>query len=209
MACYTKYMENTVSPIDQLRHEELKEKVKVDFIARLLRKFYTTFGEFLYNGGYISEITDSDSLTGLYNRNFFERWVSKVLAQASRNKIALSFVYVDVNGLKQVNDFQGHKAGDKLLKTFSKRLASELRDSDLAFRLGGDEFAIILWSCDKENATKKILAVREKLEKDNIRFSFGIVEAKGRVAVKGIIKEADALMYEMKREMKKNLLKKR
>jgi diguanylate cyclase (GGDEF)-like protein len=193
-----------VNPVTNVRHEEVKKVVKLDFVASLVNRFYSSLGEFLYEKGYLSEMADSDKMTGLYNRNFFDRWVEKVIAQAKRTKVPLSFVYIDINDLKMVNDTLGHKEGDRMLNIFSKKLLTQLRVSDLCFRMGGDEFAVLMWSCNKENADIKMAEIQsDLLDKDNIGFSFGVAEVKGKTQIAGAIKKADERMYEMKKMMKK------
>lgn len=192
-----------INPVEMVRDEEMKRKVRVGFLARAINKFYVSLGEALYNRGFVSEVADSDALTGLFNRNFFDRWMKKVLSQANRSKTVLSFVYMDVNDLKKKNDKFGHKAGDRMLKDFAKAVTKGFRLSDLIFRLGGDEFVAVLWSCDRETAERKTKLIQEKLRKrKKIHFSFGIAESAGSSSLQEIVEEADRLMYEMKKEMK-------
>jgi diguanylate cyclase (GGDEF)-like protein len=196
-------MEDQMNPVEAIRHEEMKKTVRVGFVAKAINKFYISLGDYLYRKGFVSEIADSDSLTGFFNKNFFDRWTPKVLSQANRSGTTLSFVYMDMNDLKKVNDTLGHKEGDKMLRIFARAVTKGFRLSDLIFRLGGDEFLAVLWSCNKEVAEKKTKKIQDKLaKKKNIHFSFGVAESKGKPRLEEIVQEADRLMYEMKREMK-------
>ena len=188
--------------IEDLRHQEIQKTVKVKWLARWVSRLYVKFGEYLYQKGFISQIVDVDSLTGAYNRNFFERWVPKLLAQSRRSGVQLAFVNFDVNDLKKTNDSEGHNAGNILLRRFVRVLSRGLRESDLIFRVGGDEFVAILWSCDATLAQKKIEKIKTKLEKKKVYFSFGVVEAETKKSLTMMVNEADELMYEMKRKMK-------
>lgn len=86
-------------------------------------------------------ISFHDTLTGLYNRAFFEEEVSRLdLSRYSH----VGIIVCDVDGLKLINDILGHKAGDKLIITAASILKKAFRQGDLVARIGGDEFAIIL-----------------------------------------------------------------
>lgn len=191
------------NPVQIVRQEEMERVVKLSFLARILIKLYHATGEYLYKNGFISDLADVDRMTGLFNKNFFDQWAPKVLSQARRSETVLSFVYIDVNDLKKINDSLGHAYGDKMLKTFAKTLLHSLRSSDLVFRLGGDEFAVILWNCSKEWAIEKILKIRGELDKKGVEFSFGVVEDDGKKTIEMIMRGADTLMYEMKKKMKR------
>lgn len=82
-----------------------------------------------------------DSLTGLYNRGYFEMMIKEL---NKKENLPISLLVGDVNGLKLTNDAFGHEEGDRILKAISRVLKSSSRDDDIVARLGGDEFAIIL-----------------------------------------------------------------
>ena len=85
-----------------------------------------------------------DSLTDLLNRNSFEDRLNQAIAQAQRGKTQGALIYIDLDRFKQVNDTEGHKAGDRLLRIIAQRLSGLLRDVDSIARLGGDEFGVVL-----------------------------------------------------------------
>ncbi len=95
-----------------------------------------------------------DSLTGLYNRAYFEREMKQLSKQ-------FCLVVCDVDGLKLVNDTLGHDIGDKLLITAASLLKSTLREKDIVARIGGDEFALILPGHDPD-AAKAVCARLQK-----------------------------------------------
>ena len=82
-----------------------------------------------------------DKLTGLYNRAYFEEELKRLDA---KRQLPLSFIIIDVNGLKLVNDAFGHREGDRLLKKVARILKSCCREEDIIARWGGDEFSILL-----------------------------------------------------------------
>lgn len=106
-----------------------------------------------------------DHLTKLVNRQYFtcELEVAFHAAMNSDNKIAL--MYIDVDYFKQINDTHGHDIGDKVLKTFVKRVQNCVRESDLFARIGGDEFVILLRSITPNEAADIATEIQNKLRK--------------------------------------------
>jgi diguanylate cyclase (GGDEF)-like protein len=102
--------------------------------------------------------SNHDPLTGLANRALFDKILSHQFAICKRAKTSLAIVYVDLDGFKQVNDANGHAAGDEMLCIVATRLRNAIRESDLAARLGGDEFGLILAHADL--AAAKIVAAK-------------------------------------------------
>ena len=86
----------------------------------------------------------TDSLTGLFNRRYFEDILSRELHRAKRHKRELSIALVDVNDFKKYNDVFGHQAGDEALATLGEAIRKSVRSTDIAARYGGDEIVIIL-----------------------------------------------------------------
>lgn len=85
-----------------------------------------------------------DSLTGVPNRALFMDRLRAALRNSARDQRPVAVLMVDLDGLKQVNDFHGHHAGDAVIKEFSRRLQATVRESDTVARVGGDEFAVVL-----------------------------------------------------------------
>ena len=189
--------------VENIRIERLTRIHGLRFIAVWVNKLMVYLGKLLFKWGYLSEITEVDSLTGLFTRNFFERWSEVIMAQALRVEIPLSFVMIDLDGLKKTNDQDGHKAGDKLIRRMARSLVRHTRKSDVVIRLGGDEFVVILWNCNYEGALKIMEKHLARMEKKEVNFSFGICEWRKGSNVAAVMREADELMYEMKRERKR------
>ena len=96
----------------------------------------------------------SDSLTGLYNRRYFDTKIFEEVRRAHRQNHDLFLAVLDVDNLKEINDKYGHVAGDKLLKSVGDIIKHCIRENvDWPFRYGGDEFCVILTQLTREQAT--------------------------------------------------------
>lgn len=106
---------------------------------------------------------NTDALTGLYNRRYMEEKLAQEMARAQMSDSHLSLVFLDVDGLKTVNDTYGHLHGDRVLKGVAGVIGGVIRSSDLAFRFGGDEFVILLPDTPKEDAQAVVTRLEERL----------------------------------------------
>jgi len=148
------------------------------------------------------ELATVDPLTGALNRRAFYDACAREFARARREGHQVSLLYLDVNGLKKVNDADGHEAGDQLLIHLVDIITGTVRPSDLVGRLGGDEFAILLPNADLPAATAFADRLRDNLRNGTrpMSSSMGLVTtADPPTEVETMIHAADALMYEAKR----------
>lgn len=163
----------------------------------------------------IKYYSEFDALTGVYNRRAGISRLSHLFPADDRRSFTVSLCFIDVNGLKEVNDILGHKRGDELLKTVVDVIKSTLREDDFIVRMGGDEFLIVFNGIDTERAEKVWLRIKDKYDKINsienrpylVSVSHGIVSNKDsqKSQIDNLIKMADEKMYEEKRTVKKGL----
>ena len=104
-------------------------------------------------------LTIHDHLTGLLNRRFLEEEAAKEIARADRYQSKLSFLMIDIDHFKKINDQFGHRTGDKALCTLADHLGKLIRESDYLARFGGEEFLLIL----PDTSSEKALSLAEKL----------------------------------------------
>jgi two-component system cell cycle response regulator len=102
----------------------------------------------------------TDPLTGLYNLRGFQLFAEHELKVARRRQTRSAVVYVDLDGLKEVNDAHGHAAGDEMLVAAATHMRKVYRECDVIARLGGDEFALFASdvNCDPEDLRKRLRA---------------------------------------------------
>ncbi len=139
-----------------------------------------------------------DMLTGVMNRNEMNMLVDD-LCHGSAGDASVGVIFADVNGLKAINDLEGHAAGDLLLKNAANALR-EACDESCIFRAGGDEFSVILTGVTEEGLAERIERIRNACGKyGNLYFALGGAVEKDSRNVRVALKHADERMYEDKR----------
>src|SRR5881392_3220087 len=100
----------------------------------------------------LDQLAHQDSLINLPNRRGFMRELERLIARVDRYGLNAAMLFVDVDGLKIINDSFGHRAGDGALIEVASLLAKGVRHSDIVARIGGDEFGILLEASDENDA---------------------------------------------------------
>ena len=109
----------------------------------------------------LKKLSTTDSLTNIYNRRYFFEVAEKMITTSLQEKKLLSFLMLDIDFFKHINDTYGHQAGDFILMTLAKEIKELMRKNDIFARVGGEEFAIIL----ENTSIKEAQAVAEKIRK--------------------------------------------
>ena len=152
----------------------------------------------------LQELARSDALTGTANRRAFDERLHDELHRSRRHGHHLSLLLLDVDHFKDVNDEQGHDAGDRVLGELAGRVRQQLRDSDLLARLGGDEFAVLLPETDEARGRAAAERVRRAvagapLAGRSVTVSIGAaVVAAGAASPQRLARAADDALYQAK-----------
>jgi diguanylate cyclase (GGDEF)-like protein len=149
----------------------------------------------------VHSLSLSDPLTGLANRRQMKVVLERGLAAARRGE-GLAVVMFDLDGFKQINDEQGHLAGDRILVTVADALQREARGADLVVRYGGDEFLVLLPGGSAQGASALVRRVRQRLAGE-IEVSAGVAEYTPQIlTVEQMIEAADRNLYIAKNHRK-------
>ena len=163
---------------------------------------------------YISDLesmASTDILTGLLNKQGFEKEINHAIARAQRFGEKSLFAYIDLDSFKALNDTYGHNTGDAMLLKIATLLASSIRKTDAAARLHGDEFGLLLSKCDIGKAKERAGYIRHLLKKVTLdhdskdlhtsaSMGFAVIEAD--TTIEEIFQTADQAMYDNKRTRK-------
>ncbi len=99
----------------------------------------------------LREQAEKDSLTGVYNRRYFNNFIDREIERSKRYKYFITFIMIDIDRFKEINDRFGHQMGDEVLKGIGHILEAQIRKIDTLVRYGGDEFLIVLPEADDKN----------------------------------------------------------
>jgi diguanylate cyclase (GGDEF)-like protein len=136
-----------------------------------------------------------DELTGVLRRVAGIASLDREIARARRSKTSLVAAFIDLDGLKHLNDSRGHVAGDALIRGVAQLLQRGLRRDDLVFRYGGDEFVCVLPGSSREPVEAKLRELREKAVKSLMSFSFGVAELGDEDDLVSFLGRADQSLY--------------
>lgn len=143
---------------------------------------------------YLEKLSYRDMLTGLYNRN---RYIERLEAYKQVQDQQIGAIYIDLNGLKKVNDEQGHRAGDELIVRAAGTIAGIFAED--AYRVGGDEFVVILLDVSREDFARKTEQLRRQMQKNGVDASIGGVWQASTENLENLLRLADENMYREKK----------
>ncbi|HET8808264.1 MAG TPA: GGDEF domain-containing protein [Methylophaga sp.] len=157
----------------------------------------------------------TDKLTGMPNRESFDRHLDREIDLSKRLHLPLSLLVVDIDNFKMINDAYGHSSGDRALTLIAQTLINCLRRSDIAFRYGGEEFTIVLSHCDLNTATQVAERLREAVSQltchDGTRsfsltVSIGLAQMKADENSYQLFDRADKALYQAKADGRNRII---
>lgn len=139
-----------------------------------------------------------DPMTGLHNRRFLEESVDTLIAQAQRRKAPMTFMMLDLDYFKMVNDTYGHDAGDAVLKALSKVLTQSVRASDYVIRYGGEEFLILLQDTSGNDSIDVAEKIRAAVEDLKVQVSGGLLRKTISIGIASYPDDSDTFWQAVK-----------
>ncbi len=153
----------------------------------------------------LTHLSEHDGLTGLFNHSCCYRKTGSEMKRFVRYGTPVSFMMIDVDNFKEINDTLGHQAGDNLLMAMGKVIREEVRESDICCRYGGDEFAVIMPLTATTDACVLAERLRARIEQSlfdggKITVSIGVASSDRQVlAPQDLVQKADLALYRIKK----------
>lgn len=155
----------------------------------------------------LDRLAHRDALVDLANRRSFFAALERLIGRVERSSVGAAMVFVDVDGLKAINDILGHNAGDQALMEVSRLLVASVRKGDFVARLAGDEFGILLEPADELNAWEAALRVVETVDESEfclngaclpLSVAVGVTMIRAGDTPEAVLARADKEMYRIK-----------
>jgi diguanylate cyclase (GGDEF)-like protein len=148
----------------------------------------------------LKQLTETDEMTNIGNRRAYDDKIIELLEEHKRYGTTFSYLMLDIDHFKRINDTYGHKAGDEVLIHLTNIVREKKRKTDFFFRIGGEEFVVILNNTDLEGAMTQAEKLREAVKKecDKVTISIGVTMVKDGDTEDSIFKRADSGLYEAK-----------
>lgn len=197
--------------IKPVNPHELRARIS----ALIKKKAYLDGLQCGYQSAVRSAITDR--LTGLYNHAYFYHFLENELKRSRRNGKSVALLMIDIDDFKQINDTQGHLAGDEILKELGTLISGSAREIDVPFRYGGEEFALVLPYTDARCARTAAERLGKAIaghpfvsagppDSRRLTVSIGIAAYPGDAKdLEGLVRNADRALYRAKAEGKNRI----
>jgi len=203
------YLHETILAFKDNKKDLQKRKFYKDEIGQMIEQFFDMKEKLEKDKEKLRLLATTDPLTKIYNRRAFFEIANSFFKLSKREHTPLSFMLLDIDFFKKVNDTYGHIIGDEILKHLVKNVRINLRKSDLFGRYGGEEFVILLPNSDSKSAQTVAENIRQHIEqtpfqsdtkKIYITISIGYSSLKDEdTTISDIITRADQALYKAKR----------
>jgi diguanylate cyclase (GGDEF)-like protein len=191
---------------DALRYRE-QARAQAEVIVELERtkaELADRMAELQRLNAEVSQLSQTDPLTGIANRRFMNDWLLELGVSAGRHGTPVAVAMFDVDRFKQINDRYGHAIGDAVLVTIAKLTQRHVRACDMPARLGGDEFVIVMpgvpcadgvWACRRLHAAVRGYPWEQLAPGLSVTITIGVADATGRTDLDEILRLADSALY--------------
>ncbi|MCU0812596.1 MAG: GGDEF domain-containing protein, partial [Thiobacillaceae bacterium] len=146
----------------------------------------------------------TDPLTGAYNRRFMNEYLEALVSRAQRHPLVTSFLMIDADHFKPINDELGHDQGDRVLQQIVQIIGKRMRQGDKLFRCGGEEFVLVLEDTDAAGALVVAEDIRRNIETAAIlpnrpvTVSIGVSQYQEGQTAETLVKAGDVALYQAK-----------
>jgi two-component system, cell cycle response regulator len=206
---------------DELSLQKLRREIAGDgaayvYVGGATALIFAMFGYILgRHADTLAELSETDALTGLLNARGFAQRMRAEIKRSKRYRQPLSLLFLDLDGLKDINDRYGHRAGSEALREVAGVIRAELRESDAGARWGGDEFTVLAPNTDMAAAVSFAERIRARIAEHvadwPLTASIGIASLESRdgselADAAALMRAADDAMYEAKRRGKNTVV---
>ena len=201
--------------VRRIRKEIAADRAAYIYVGGATAVIFALFGYILgRHADELAELSETDPLTHLLNPRGFADRLHVEIKRAKRYREPLSLLFLDLDGLKTINDRHGHRAGSDALREVASVIRAELRETDTGARWGGDEFTILAPRTETDKAVAFAERIRMRIAEHQadwpMTVSIGIATLddgeEGPADAHGLLRDADRAMYEAKRRGKNTVV---
>lgn len=201
--------------VRRVRKEIAGDRAAYIYVGGATAVIFALFGYILgRHADELAELSETDPLTNLLNPRGFAARLHVEIKRARRYREPLSLLFIDLDGLKAINDRHGHRAGSDALREVASVIRTELRETDTGARWGGDEFTILAPRTETDKAVSFAERIRVRIAEHPadwpMTVSIGIATLDhgedGPADAHGLLRDADRAMYEAKRRGKNTVM---
>jgi len=198
--------------MEEKNYKELYENLQKDYstlerrLEKIIKQSDNQYRELLQLNERLEIASNTDPMTGAYNRRYFYNISKHMTLLARRGKYNVSLAMFDIDKFKNINDTYGHDVGDEVIKDLVNQITLHTRQTDIFARFGGEEFVLLLNNIDEETSKefcdklRTIIETSTNISDVNYTASIGVatVELDSEDSIEDALKKADLALYNAK-----------